>query len=82
MLGSVHRADGAPLTGAAVTMIDFSGREIDRALSGGDGAYSLAPLASGTYMVVASAGDHQPDIATISVNGFPVQHEIVLTAKP
>ncbi|MGH3319494.1 MAG: MFS transporter [Streptosporangiaceae bacterium] len=78
VLGTVYRSDGSPLSGAAITMIDSSGRQIAQARSGGNGGYALEAPADGTYLVVAAHGEHRPDVTTIAVNGSPVEHEVTL----
>jgi uncharacterized protein YfaS (alpha-2-macroglobulin family) len=48
-------------------------------VSGSDGEYRLPAPESGSYVLIASAGAHQPHAAVVSVNGGPVAVDVVLT---
>jgi uncharacterized surface anchored protein len=76
--GRVHRGDGAAVTGAVLTLIDPSGRQVSRATAGSDGGYHLDAPNSGHYVLIASAGAHQPEASTIVVGTNPVEHDLVL----
>lgn len=76
--GRVRRADGTGIAGAALTLIDSSGRQIGRNVSGSDGEYQLPAPESGSYVLIASAGAHQPQASVVSVNGTPVAVDVVL----
>ncbi|NGN65264.1 MFS transporter [Streptomyces sp. A7024] len=58
--GRVAGPGGAPLAGAAVTLIDPAGRQLGRAVSDADGGYRIAAAASGTATLIAAADSHQP----------------------
>ena len=77
--GFVRRPDGSPVHSAALTVIDLNGKQIGRTASGPDGGYDLAAPANGTYVLIASAGSHQPQASTVVVNGAPVTYDVVLT---
>ncbi len=79
--GHVYGPHGSPLPRATMTMVDFSGHEVDRARTSEDGAYHLTAPATGTYLLVAATGTHKPEVSTISVTSTPVVHEITLTGK-
>jgi uncharacterized protein YfaS (alpha-2-macroglobulin family) len=64
---------------AALTVIDLNGKQVGRTVSGADGGYDLAAPANGTYVLIASAGSHQPQASTVVVNGAPVSFDVVLT---
>jgi EmrB/QacA subfamily drug resistance transporter len=77
--GHVRRSDGHAIVEAALTLIDPSGRQVGRGVSGGDGGYRLAAPAPGTYVLIASAPAHQPQAAAVPVGGVPVSLDVVLT---
>ena len=77
--GFVRRPDGSPVHSAALTVIDLAGKQVGRTVSGQDGGYDLAAPANGTYVLIASAGSHQPQASTVVVNGAPVNYDVVLT---
>jgi EmrB/QacA subfamily drug resistance transporter len=77
--GRVRRADGSGITGAALTLIDTGGRQIGRNVSGVDGTFQLPVPEPGSYVLIASAGAHQPQATVVSVGGGPVAVDVVLT---
>jgi EmrB/QacA subfamily drug resistance transporter len=77
--GFVRRPDGSPVHAAALTVIDLNGKQVGRTVSGQDGGYGLAAPSNGTYVLIASAGSHQPQASTVVVNGAPVNFDVVLT---
>ncbi|GAA3430609.1 MFS transporter [Kutzneria kofuensis] len=77
--GFVRRPDGSPVHAAALTVIDLNGKQVGRTVSAQDGGYDLAAPANGTYVLIASAGSHQPQASTVVVNGAPVNFDVVLT---
>ncbi|MEV6611323.1 MFS transporter [Kutzneria sp. NPDC051319] len=79
LTGFVRRPDGSPVHSAALTVIDLNGKQVGRTVSGQDGGYDLAAPANGTYVLIASAGSHQPQASTVVVNGAPVSFDVVLT---
>jgi hypothetical protein len=77
--GRVRRSDGTGIEGAALTLIDSSGRQIGRSVSGQDGAYDLPAPEPGSYVLIASAGAHQPQASVVSVGRGPVATDVVLS---
>ncbi|HEY1573173.1 MAG TPA: MFS transporter [Pseudonocardiaceae bacterium] len=77
--GWVRRSDGSGIVGAALTLIDSAGRQIGRDVTGSDGGFDLPVTQSGSYVLIASAGAHQPHAAVVSVNGGPVAVDVVLS---
>jgi hypothetical protein len=77
--GRVRRADGTGIAGAALTLIDSAGRQIGRDVSGSDGEYQLPAPDMGSYVLIASAGAHQPQASVVAVGGAPVAVDVVLT---
>lgn len=76
--GHVRGSDGSPIPEAALTLIDSSGRQIGRDTSDRDGAYLLAVPGPGTYVLITSAGAHQPEASTVTVGGAPAVVDVVL----
>ncbi|GAA4688502.1 MFS transporter [Pseudonocardia yuanmonensis] len=76
--GIVHRADGAGLADAVVTVTDPAGRQEGRALTGPDGGYRIPLTHGGTYLVVATSGAFQPHAAMVAVADRPVRHDVPL----
>ena len=77
--GYVRRSDGSAIADAALTLIDPSGRQVGRGVSGVDGEYRLAAPAAGTYVLIASAAAHQPQASAVPVGGGPVSLDVVLS---
>ena len=77
--GTVRRADGSPVHSAALTVIDLAGKQIAKAVTDAQGGYGITAPTSGTYVLVAAAGAHQPQAAMIAVDGVPVSFDVVLT---
>jgi uncharacterized surface anchored protein len=76
--GRVRQPDGAPVSGAAVTLIDTSGRQAGRASAGPDGSFRIAAPAAGMYTLIAMAAAHQPQASMVRVGDGPVQHDVML----
>ena len=77
--GRVRRADGSGIAGAALTLIDTGGRQIGRNVSDVDGGFHLPVPESGSYVLIASAGAHQPEATVVAVGAGPVGVDVVLT---
>ncbi|MDL4820514.1 MFS transporter [Actinomadura opuntiae] len=77
--GRVLRPDGTPLSGATVTLIDATGRQLGVVASAGDGGYAVAAPAPGGYVLVGSAPGHQPEAATVTVLDGPAGADLVLS---
>lgn len=76
--GIVHRADGAGLAEAVVTVTDPGGHQEGRAVTGPDGGYRIPLAHGGTYLVVATSGAFQPYAAMVAVADRPVRHDVPL----
>ncbi|MBQ1098836.1 MFS transporter [Streptomyces sp. b94] len=76
--GTVQHPDGTVVPRAALTLIDAGGRQIGRGASGDDGRYALATPGSGTYVLIAAAGGHQPQAVSVTVGERPVELDVVL----
>ncbi|MFJ3804127.1 MFS transporter [Streptomyces sp. NPDC090088] len=76
--GTVQHPDGTVVPRAALTLIDAVGRQIGRGASADDGRYALATPGSGSYVLIAAAGGHQPQAVTVTVGERPVELDVVL----
>ncbi|MBV7694156.1 MFS transporter [Streptomyces sp. TRM70350] len=76
--GTVQHPDGTVLPRAALTLIDVAGQQIGRGASGDDGRYALATPGSGSYVLIAAAGGHQPQAVSVTVGERPVELDVVL----
>ncbi|GAA1906682.1 MFS transporter [Streptantibioticus ferralitis] len=76
--GRVLGAGGVPVPRTAVTLISPSGRQLARAIAAEDGRYAVDAPQSGSYVLVASAPGHQPQVATMAVGSAPVDFDPVL----
>ncbi|MEV5752228.1 MFS transporter [Actinoallomurus sp. NPDC052308] len=77
--GRVHGAEGGPVSGAALTLIDLGGRQVDRAVTGPDGTYALRAPGGGPYMLITAADGHQPRAATVVLGDGPLSHDVSLS---
>jgi uncharacterized protein YfaS (alpha-2-macroglobulin family) len=78
VFGRVTRGDGAPVPGAALTLCDLSGDQLDRAAADEGGHYQLVPPAGGTYLVICSSSTHQPQASLVAVADRPRRHDVGL----
>ncbi|MFF7467861.1 DHA2 family efflux MFS transporter permease subunit [Streptomyces sp. NPDC008092] len=76
--GTVQHPDGTVVPRAALTLIDAVGRQIGRGASAEDGRYALATPGTGSYVLIAAAGGHQPQAVTVTVGERPVELDVVL----
>ncbi|MFJ9629964.1 MFS transporter [Streptomyces sp. NPDC101175] len=76
--GTVQHPDGTVVPRAALTLIDVSGQQIGRGASGTDGRYALSTPGSGSYVLIAAAGGHQPQAVSVTVGERPVELDVVL----
>ncbi|ELP67530.1 MFS transporter [Streptomyces turgidiscabies] len=76
--GTVQHPDGTVVPRAALTLIDVTGAQIGRGASAEDGRYALSTPGSGTYVMIAAAGGHQPQAVTVTVGERPVELDLFL----
>ncbi|POX61488.1 MFS transporter [Streptomyces sp. Ru62] len=77
--GTVQHPDGTVVPRAALTLIDVAGQQIGRGASGDDGRYALSTPGSGSYVLIAAAGGHQPQAVSVTVGERPVELDVVLS---
>jgi protocatechuate 3,4-dioxygenase beta subunit len=78
--GRVRDGAGAPLARAAITLLDPSGRQLARATSREDGSYAVDTPVRGSLVLIGSAAGHQPQVATLSLDGAPISYDLVMPA--
>ncbi|MBL1083899.1 MFS transporter [Streptomyces actinomycinicus] len=76
--GTVQHPDGTVVPRAALTLIDVAGQQIGRGASTDDGRYALSTPGSGSYVLIAAAGGHQPQAVSVTVGERPVDLDVVL----
>jgi EmrB/QacA subfamily drug resistance transporter len=76
--GTVQHSDGSSVGRAALTLIDVTGRQIGRGATAEDGRYALSTPGSGSYVLIAAAGGHQPQAVSVTVADRPVELDVVL----
>ncbi|OIJ88286.1 MFS transporter [Streptomyces colonosanans] len=76
--GTVQHPDGTVVPRAALTLIDVGGQQIGRGASGEDGRYALSTPGSGSYVLIAAAGGHQPQAVSVTVGERPVELDVML----
>lgn len=79
IFGRVTRGDGAPVPGAALTLCDLSGDQLDRAAADEGGHYQLVPPTGGTYLVICASSTHQPQASLVAVADRPLRHDVGLS---
>ncbi|MBO0917310.1 MFS transporter [Streptomyces laculatispora] len=76
--GVVRGAEGAPVGGAAVTLISLGGRQLGISAAQADGGYGLNAPGAGSYVLIASADGFQPQASTVVVGEEPLAYDILL----
>ncbi|HEY1485278.1 MAG TPA: MFS transporter, partial [Micromonosporaceae bacterium] len=79
--GRVRQPNGAPVAQAAITLIDPTGRQAGRQVTGRDGSYQLLVPRQGHYVLIARAPSHQPQAQSVEVNGAPVDFDVILSGS-
>ncbi|GKQ39368.1 MFS transporter [Streptomyces sp. A012304] len=77
--GRVRGVEGAPVGGAAVTLISLGGRQLSRSVTTADGSYATEAPGEGTYVLIASAEGHRPQATTVVVGATPVTYDVLLS---
>jgi EmrB/QacA subfamily drug resistance transporter len=76
--GRIHREDGSPVSGAALTLIDQRGRQVSRATGDANGGYLISAPDAGNYVLIASAAGHQPEAVSVAIGNRPQQLDLRL----
>lgn len=79
--GRVTDADGTPVAGANVTLIDRQGRQAGLTTTDAEGRYALAAPAGGSFVLAGSAAGYAPRAypAAHPASGRPAETDLVLT---
>ena len=78
--GFVRDAEGAPVEGAAVTLLSQGGgRQLDRVTSLADGSYILSVPAPGAYLLAATAESYGTRARQVTVEDSPLVYDVELT---
>ncbi|MFF0161833.1 MFS transporter [Streptomyces sp. NPDC005263] len=80
--GQVRDGAGAPVARTAITLLDSSGHQLARAVSGADGTYAMDTSERGSLVLIGSAPGYQPQVVTLSLNGEPVSRDLVVLPSP
>ncbi|MEU0409135.1 carboxypeptidase regulatory-like domain-containing protein [Streptomyces griseorubiginosus] len=80
MRGVVCDAEGTPLAGATVLILDPAGDVVARTTSGAGGDYALSGLRPGSFTLQAGAPGHRPAAVPVEVeaNDTPARHDVTL----
>ncbi|WP_245713801.1 MSCRAMM family protein [Nocardia vaccinii] len=76
----VHREDGRPVSGAALTLIDQHGHQVARG-AGDYGIYRIAAPSAGQYVLIASASGHQPAAVAVTAGDRDALWELTLSGN-
>jgi EmrB/QacA subfamily drug resistance transporter len=79
--GRIRREDGRPVAGAALTLIGPRGHQVSRSIGGSDGGYTIGAPASGSYVLIVSAGGHQPAAVNVTVGERPQTLDVSLVGS-
>ncbi|GAA0361096.1 MFS transporter [Microbispora corallina] len=79
--GFVSGEDGFAVGHATLTLIDVRGHQLGRAMTRADGGYSVQAPGGGTYVLIASAAERDPQVATLVVGDQPVDFDLILAGS-
>jgi MFS transporter, ACDE family, multidrug resistance protein len=71
--GHLRGVDGAPLAGAALTLIDSAGRQVARGRSSADGYYHLVGPSVGSHTLVLAATGDEPQSFPVELGRAPTE---------
>ncbi|MGH3686923.1 MAG: MMPL family transporter [Pseudonocardiaceae bacterium] len=76
--GHVRQADGQPLAGVTLTLIDMAGHQAGLTRTGADGSYQLVAPTEGAYLLVTTTSSHPPTAFMINFQNHSTEREIIL----
>lgn len=79
VFGRVQDTGSSVVSGATLTLISTSGRQLGRSAARADGYYELAAPAPGSYVLIASARGWRPAASAVMLGPRPVACDMTLT---
>jgi MFS family permease len=79
--GRVLGAGRQPVIGAAVTVVDMTGKQVGLAHSGRDGGFRTTTPATGHLLLITSAQQHHPSAELITDGAEPLHRETLLRLR-
>ncbi|MGC5568504.1 MMPL family transporter [Streptomyces sp. FR-108] len=76
--GFVRTPDGAPVEGAALTLLSKGGRQLDRVDSLADGSYIVSVPSAGSYLLAVTAQEHASRARHVMVGAEPLVYDVEL----
>ncbi|MBM2617485.1 MFS transporter [Actinoplanes sp. LDG1-06] len=76
--GRIDGPGGLPLPGATLTITDFGGQQLARAVTGEDGTYRMVLHSGGSFLLICAADRHQPAAAVINVAAGEIRRVLSL----
>ncbi|MEU9185136.1 MMPL family transporter [Streptomyces sp. NPDC048484] len=76
--GFVRTPDGAPVEGAALTVLSKGGRQLDRVTSLADGSYIVSVPSPGSYLLAVAAEEHPSRARHVMVGAEPLVYDVEL----
>ncbi|MFJ2257625.1 MMPL family transporter [Streptomyces sp. NPDC087844] len=76
--GFVRTPDGAPVEGAALTLLSKGGRQLDRVTSLADGSYIVSVPSPGSYLLAVTAQEHPSRARHVMVGAEPLVYDVEL----
>ncbi|WP_307544492.1 MMPL family transporter [Streptomyces sp. V3I8] len=76
--GFVRTPDGAPVEGAALTLLSEGGRQLDRVTSLADGSYIVSVPSPGPYLLAVTAEEHPSRARHVLVGAEPLVYDVEL----
>jgi EmrB/QacA subfamily drug resistance transporter len=77
--GRVEGADHNPVAGATLTVTDFGGGQLARAVTATDGSYRMVLPTGGSFLLICAAENHQPAASMITVAAGEVRRDVSLS---
>ncbi|WP_371784348.1 MFS transporter [Streptosporangium subroseum] len=79
--GFIRGSDGTPVSHATLTLIDMRGQQLGHTVAQADGSYNVRISVGGTYVLIASAAEHDPQVATLAVGDQPLEFDLILAGS-
>ncbi|QIS09554.1 MFS transporter [Nocardia arthritidis] len=81
LTGRIRHADGRAVPGAALTLIDKRGHQVARGAGDADGEYAIDAPEAGSYVLIVSAGGHQPAAISVVAGPWPQRLDLTLSGS-